>query len=187
MTTTSPKKATTRRFRVLTILGLSFGLVAVSLLGGCHQKRDGRVSGSDFRPEGEPRAIHRFAEAQTAAGARTDATLRAYDFDCGDLNSLGQQKLDLMLKDDDACSPLVVYLDVAPGATYDPRQESVRVYLKDRGLLDTQIKLVAGPNTNNLGPTAPALREEAARHGAPVAVNPEPAGSPSAANTSGAK
>jgi hypothetical protein len=170
--------------RTTNLAALIAAVVAAVSAGGCHDKpRDSRVDGKTFRPEGEARAVNRIGEAQMAAGARTDATIRAYDYDCTDLNSLGRHKLDLMLKDDDTCTPIVVYLDVPhegnDGQTYDARQESVRGYLKNRGLTDNQIRVVAGPNVYNLGPTAPALRAKKLLDvGAAVAVNPEPAGSP---------
>src|SRR3954453_19148544 len=108
---------------------------AVATAAGCqqHKQPDARVNGADFRPEGETRSVQRFTEVQMAAGARTDATLRTYEFDCGDLNSLGRQKVDLLLKDDNACTPLVVYLDVKQDETFAARQESVTAYLKDHG------------------------------------------------------
>src|SRR4051794_18309148 len=103
------------------LAGVAVGMMvlgAASGIAGCHQPSptaDGRVRGDQFRPDGEVRATQRFADAQTAAGARADATLHPYHFDCLDLNSLGQRKLDLMLKDDDACAPIVVYLDLPQG------------------------------------------------------------------------
>ena len=122
---------------------VALGVVAAA---GCSQGNH-PVAGESFRPEGEVRSVHQFADAQAAAGARADATLRAVHFDRGDLNSLGQEKLDLMLGDDDACTPLVVRIDVADDAMADARRDAVRVYLKDRGVSDDQVKLETGPNT----------------------------------------
>src|SRR4051812_25742266 len=101
------------------------GLIVAGAVVGCeqHKEPDTRVHGQSFRPEGEERATQKFIATQTSAGARTDATLRAYHFDCGDLNSLGQEKLDLMLRDDDACAPLVLYVDVAQDEFSDSRQD----------------------------------------------------------------
>src|SRR4051812_25759257 len=85
----------------MTVLAAAAGTV------GCNhsQPPDARVRGDQFRPAGEVRATQRFTDAQVASGARADATLHPYHFDCLDLNSLGQRKLDAMLKDDDACAP----------------------------------------------------------------------------------
>lgn len=176
------------------LAGMAVGMMvlgAAAGTGGCQhgsQAADARVRGDQFRPEGEVRSIQRFADAQTASGARADATLHPYHFDCLDLNSLGQHKLDAMLKDDDACAPIVVYLDLpqGDGAGYDGRLESVAVYLKDRGLQESQVKLVAGPNEGYMHPTASALRAKRLLDtGAPVAINPEPTGSPSNAGMGG--
>lgn len=157
------------------------GLLVAALAGCQHHEtnNDVRVRGEAFRPEGEERTVAKFVTVQTAAGARTDATLRPYHFDCGDLNSLGQEKLDLMLRDDDACAPLVLYVDVPQDESTNARHDSIKVYLKDRGLTDAQIKLVEGSNPKNLNPAAPGIRAlKLIESGAPVGVNPEPAGSP---------
>jgi hypothetical protein len=158
----------------LAALGVAFALAA-----GCQNRQDARVNGVNFRPEGETRALHRFNDVQAAAGARTDGTLRAYHFDRGELNSLGQRKLDQMLKDDDAAMPLAVYLDMPQDEDYAARADAVGVYLKDRGLPESRVKVTAGPNTKNVGPTGPGLRaKKLLDGGATIAVNPEPAGSP---------
>lgn len=140
-----------------------------------------RPRGEAFRADDEPRSVHRFAHAQSAAGARHDATLRPDHFDGGTLNSLGQEKLELMLKDDEACDPLVVYVDVPPGPDSSGlagRMESVKVYLKDRGLEDRQIQLEATANPSARGPAAPGIAaKRLIDSGAPIGTNPEPTGS----------
>src|SRR6185369_8569522 len=86
----------------------------------------------------------------------------------GGLNSLGRQKLDLMLRDDDA-GPVVIYLDLsrpaasarANGASpvpFDVHRESVRVYLADRGLDESQFEFRAGPNAGDTSPARDGLR-----------------------------
>jgi hypothetical protein len=65
-----------------------------------------------------------------------------------------------MLGDDDAL-PVVVYLD-AGAAPADPalaaaRQQSVRVYLRDHGLMDNQVKVVDGRNATTYAPAAPKI------------------------------
>lgn len=134
--------------------------------------------GADLFPApGEPRALDRINETQTAAAARTDATLRPYHFDGTELNSLGQRKLELMTLDDRAFSPLVVYLDLPQDAEQDTRREAVVVYLRDRGLKDDQIRIQSGPNLSpeNLHPVGPSLRTlHQLDAGAPIGNNPEP-------------
>src|SRR5688500_12847127 len=90
-------------------------VAAVSAVAGCG--RDGQraqvIHGETFQPDGAPRPVDRFVHVQSAAAARADATLNASHFDgAADLNSLGRAKLDLMLRDDNAASPFVVYLDL---------------------------------------------------------------------------
>jgi hypothetical protein len=170
---------------------LCLATVTAGILAGCQktqQKPDDRVNGLTFQPEDDTRSARRFAAVQISSGARTDATLRTYEFDRGDLNSAGRQKLDSMLLDDDAVTPMVVYLDVPSDADQDAREESVRGHLKDRGLTPGQIKVVLGTNPGNLIPAAPALRGKAVLDsGAPNVVNPEPAGSAGAVSPAGGK
>jgi hypothetical protein len=112
--------------------------------------------------------------AQTANAARTDSTLRPYDFQGPELNSLGMQKLDLMTKAERGDSPLTVYIDVPQDADQGTRREAVLVYLKDRGLKDDQIAIQAGPNLSpdNLHLTAPSMRmQHLLDAGAPVGTN----------------
>src|SRR5690349_17085304 len=65
-----------------------------------------------FFPEdaGEVRKHNQIADAMAASGARTDGTLYRHHFDGGRLNSLGEDKLSLMLRDDDRPEPVMVYL-----------------------------------------------------------------------------
>ncbi|HEX8912020.1 MAG TPA: hypothetical protein VF796_06640 [Humisphaera sp.] len=137
-----------------------------------------RLGGEVFRPDDEPRTVTRLFDAQSAAGARADATLRAAHFDGGNpsvLNSLGEEKLDLMLGDDDAL-PLVVYVDVPKDDASAARQRAVEVYLRDRGLAADQVKVVAGANPRTSTPTAPKLKDMQAAAAAPA---------PSTGNASG--
>ncbi len=63
-----------------------------------------------------------------------------------------------MLSDDDAL-PVAIYLDVADDEIAAVRQQSVKVYLRDRGLADNQIKLVMGKNTGTYSPVKNKLRD----------------------------
>jgi hypothetical protein len=138
-----------------------------------------RLGGDVFRPDDEPRTVQRMFDAHAAAGARADATLHAAHFDGGNpsvLNSLGEEKLDLMLADDDAL-PLVVYVDAPKDDASPARQRAVEVYLRDRGLAADQVKVVAGANPRTSSPTAPRLKDMQAAAAAPA---------PSAGNAGGA-
>src|SRR5204863_9049296 len=84
---------------------------------------------------------------QNASGAREDATLQAYHFDKGSLNSLGRAKLALMLDDDAANNPITIYLNVPASDEFkSARQDAVVAYLKDQGLEESQIAFKAGTN-----------------------------------------
>jgi hypothetical protein len=158
----------------LALAGALAGALAVlGAITGCqhdhHQDHDGAASiyGETFPADGETRATDRFAQVQSAAAARADATLTAAHFDGrGSLNSLGRQKLDLMLRDDDAAAPMVVYLNLpsstngaAPTtASTDAHRQSVRAYLVDRGVNDAQLEFRAGPNLAYSHPARDGLR-----------------------------
>ena len=181
-TTNGTTKASNPRLAYFVLGGLVLTLLPAA--AGC-QGAEGdrgrgvaRPRGETFRPDDEPRAVHRFAHAQASAGAGHDATLRADHFDGAALNSLGHEKLDLMLKDDGAFEPLVVYVDAPAGDLLAGRMESVKVYLKDRGLTDRQVRLEAGANPSARGPAAPGITaKRLIESGAPVGTNPEPTGS----------
>jgi hypothetical protein len=109
----------------------------------------------DFPKQDEVRSINRFNEAQSAAGARNDATLYPVHFNGSALSSLGARKLDDMVADDDACEPMMVYVNLDDN---DPRTEKRRsavvAYLKDSGLRDEQIKLAEGRNPDVHAPSS---------------------------------
>src|SRR4051794_11780446 len=141
--------------------------------------------GDQFPREDEPRQMHRVFDAQAAAGARADATLHACHFDTGGtptgLNSLGEEKLELMLIADTNL-PMVIYLDVAKDETYAAREQAVRVYLKDRGLTDAQVTLVNGQNKYKTGSAAARLKAAEAVEGVGAAGGaPQGAAAPAAA------
>jgi hypothetical protein len=124
----------------LTILGLA-------LLAGCHGKANQKPTAMDFPPEDEVRAVSRFNDAQSAAGARNDATLYPVHFNGRALSSLGARKLDAMVADDDACDPMTVYVNLdQDDPRTEPRRLAVVAYLKDAGLRQEQIKLADGRN-----------------------------------------
>src|SRR5436189_3586772 len=131
---------------------MKWTLIALPLLmlASCQNKdysADPTLEG--FFPEdvGEVHKTHQFSELMAASGARADAMLSSQHFDGGKLNSLGEEKLSLMLKDDDAPNPITVYLNVDDTAkTSKTRKTAVVEYLKDKGLTDQQIEVVYGDN-----------------------------------------
>jgi len=109
----------------------------------------------DFFPASDSvRAAQRFAQVQSASGARNDATLQAWHFDGNSLNSLGEQKLDLMLADDDANDPMVVYLNMTEDDQHkSPRQDAIVAYLKEKGTSERQVQFKLGINPSTSHPS----------------------------------
>jgi uncharacterized membrane protein YgcG len=139
-------KATLLTAAVLAALGLS--------TAGCGT--DGSYD-KDFFPSGE-RQADKIEHAQIAAGARADATLSAAHFDDGSLNSLGQQKLDLITATLPDEGPMTIYVDLPADGTFtQARKDAVTAYLIDSHLTADQFKLVDGPNNNTWTPSAAAL------------------------------
>ena len=121
-----------------------FAAAATMVLVGCNADKS---SMTDFFPADENRAINNIMTAQAAAGARADATLQPMHFDGAKLNSLGEAKLDLMLKDDDSTESVVVYMNLdKEDEDLKSRRDAVVSYLEDRGILSDGIKFESGPN-----------------------------------------
>jgi len=133
----------------------------VVLTAGCHHdypaNRAPLLHGEVFPAEGDTRSVWEVRAAQAASGARHDATLYAAHFDEAGLNSLGQQKLDLMLSDEQPIAPLIVYLDLPSDASVDSDRQAVTTYLKERGLQDTQIAIRDGANPHAASSAADAI------------------------------
>lgn len=102
-----------------------------------------------------------FLDAQAAAGARSDGTLSGYHFDGGRLNSLGEDKLSRMLKDDRAADPMRVYLNVDErDRASAARRTAVLAFLKDAaGLTEGQVEVVYGANPENWSRTSRHLED----------------------------
>lgn len=139
--------------KIRVALSLMTGVAFVALAAGCnHESSD---PGSGFHSDDQSWDIHQIEDAQTARAARQDATLRDYHFSADQLNSLGQERLDLMLHDGGVYTPLVIYLDVASDDQIAGRRQSVAMFLKDRGVRDDQIKLEMGPNPKSISAVEP--------------------------------
>ena len=119
------------------------------LLGGCQSSKDNMAkqkANDEFSPDDDARSYRKFANAQEGVGARSDGMLYAYHFDGDHLNSLGAQKLSLMLKDNDQAFPVVVYMNVPDDDHLKARKDAVTLYMTDSGLQDEQVKFALGPN-----------------------------------------
>ena len=151
--------------------------VLLALAGGCGGGRNDAVAnegdyrpGEAFRPADETPEVTRMNNAQIAAGARTDATLRPYHFDEAGLNSLGREKLDHMVSGGPRrTGTLVVYLDAASDGDDkgldDARREAVTEYLTGLGLTRDAFRLEMGHNSRA---TTPARTLQPAQGAAPV-------------------
>ena len=164
---------------------------AAALLAGCSHGGQTKYHGEEFPPDEQVRDVHRITDAQAAAAARAEGTLRDEHFDGGTLNSLGQDKLDQMLQDEASAQPLVIYLDLPAGGQVAQARQSVIDYLKGRGLPESQVRLQDGPNPRSVGSAAEAISalQAVQNQGQPSAVplqQPQPAspGAPTGASGS---
>ena len=154
-----------RRVR-LAAIGIICGAALYAVATGCQRDNANAIHGEMFPGDGDERAVDRFVRVQSASAARADATLNDNHFDRGgELNSLGRAKLDLMLKDDEASLPMVVYIDVRhpdngqrAAAVADRCQDSARRYLADHGLADDRVEFRTGPNFGYRHPARDGLR-----------------------------
>ena len=146
MTHRPPRPLTLRRVPRLALAAAAFA--AATAAAGCRTDYDQR---GYFRPETEQRRTAAVFDAQAAAGARNDATLRPMHFTAGALNGLGRQKLDRIA---DASAPgevVAVYLDLpadAPTAAnaYDADRAAAEVYLTSLDLPQRRFEVRRGSN-----------------------------------------
>ena len=132
----------------------------LALATGCDcYKTQGPDGNACFFPEDQKYVIHRVGAQQASSAARADATLYPIHFHGGKLNSLGEQKLKLMLGDDDESRPLPVFLDLGEDEHLEVRREAVLTYLQKFGLTTDMVKLEAGPNPSGGTPVAPLPEE----------------------------
>jgi hypothetical protein len=127
---------------------------------GCNMadNQQRQAMGEFFPPQGEVRDVDRIYRVQQASGARSDDTLQAYDFDKAELNSLGREKLSLMIDDDDANNPLTIYLDLPKDDEFKAgRQDAIVAYLKEQGLEEKQIAFKEGENPATAHPATDGL------------------------------
>jgi hypothetical protein len=75
-----------------------------------------------------------------------------------------------MLKDDDACEPLTVYVNVPGTGETKPRREAVTAFLLDEGLLESQVQLKEGSNPGSATSAAKGLKAFAISDGDGTAV-----------------
>ena len=98
--------------------------------------------------------------AQAAAGSREDATLNASHFDGAKLNSLGEEKLHLIMADDDTAKPVTVYINVAGDDAHSAGyRDAVSSYLSEQGLAQSDVRFAMGPNPASLHAAARNIKQ----------------------------
>src|SRR4051794_30377138 len=181
--------------KLMTKAILVAGSCMLIALYGCNsgnewQDKQQRQAMGEFFPAGnEQRDVQRINRVSAAAGARADATLQPYHFDKGEVNSLGREKLSLMLDDDDTNNPITIYLNLPKDDEFKaPRQDSIIAYLKDQGLEEKQVSFKPGNNPGNYHPAAEGLANYAKTNTGPVTGGQGAAGgtnAPMSADTGG--
>lgn len=96
---------------------------------------------------------------QATSAARADATLYDMHFHGGRLNSLGEDKVALMLDDDNDSRPLVIHIAADGGdADFAAREESVRAFAVAQGASSDELQFARGANPGSRTITAPQLQ-----------------------------
>jgi uncharacterized membrane protein YgcG len=145
------KTSNTTRGKLLMLAAIaSLGLAP---LAGCTPDSTCKQP-DDFFPAPGTEPIKPFTDATVTSGATADPTLYGCHFDGTTLNSLGEQKLGLIMSGGDAAKPVTVYVDVRHDDTSADR-EAVFAYLRGRGVAADRIDVITGPN-----PTAGSLAAE---------------------------
>ena len=114
--------------------------ISLAALVGCQDKdQNGFFKGEDQAGE----RVKKFTSVQAANGARHDAMLYPHHFSGGHLNSLGRQKVLMMLEDCDNCEPTTVHLvNCGTDDLLSQRKAAVELYMKS----------AEGPNTLTFHP-----------------------------------
>jgi hypothetical protein len=163
-------------------VSILIGMAVVAASTGCqNQPPPEEVRHDSFVPADQPKSLNNLLTAQAAVGARRDATLHPGDFDAEGLNSLGQEKLELMLACEEPANPLVVYLDVPDATLLATARQSVSEYLKTRGLPEAQISVKDGANPGMSYSTVDGIAALHSSAGASSGGGAAPAGAPGAA------
>ena len=144
-----------------------FLVVSVAAIGsaGCKddaarqreaREPDTRQHGEQFLAAGELGTAQKVDRAQQAVGARADASLHACHFENAKLNSLGEEKLRLMMQGrEDAGTPLIVFVDTP---TNDPRfgerEDSIKQFCDANSLATNQLEIHHGMNPASISPAS---------------------------------
>jgi hypothetical protein len=162
----------------LTSVMLAAMVGSVAVAAGCKERPprqlepDTRMYGQRFLEPGEMGHNERIDLAQQRAGARADASLHEFHFDrSGGLNTLGEEKLGLMLAPDESIAttqpasssavPFVVYVDTPEDdGTWSAKKDAVARFASAHGWTDGQIEVRHGTNREVATPTASLLSDK---------------------------
>jgi hypothetical protein len=131
------------------------GAVALSVLigaAGCSSSKKKPEKEETYQPgffnaESEQRSVDRFIEVQAAEGAKDDAMMFASHFDGNELNTSGQVKLNLMLRNQSSRQPMVVYLNLPMNDPFAAaRRSAVEQHIKDSGVAIAGLEVKEGDN-----------------------------------------
>jgi len=109
-----------------------------------------------IRDERHVRTVDRFVIAQSAQGAREDATLSDQHFDGAELNALGRAKLYLMGKAG-VKGPVTVFLNSTDLKLNEGRQLAIEQYWKGSAYSETALVVKPGMNDDLTYPVKPGL------------------------------
>lgn len=124
-------------------------LLVLAAMAGC-QKID-RQDEMFEMPDEQP-AMMSIAHRQAVLGAVSDSTLHEMHFNRGQLSSLGQEKLVMMLDDPEAIEDAPVLVFVAAADPEGVRREAVAAHLRELGIADERIRIESGLNPDSHGP-----------------------------------
>jgi hypothetical protein len=133
-------------------------MMGAGFVGGCQSheeqqethRKEQQVKASDaFLPNDESRSIRQYVDAQAAAGAQADASLSSQHFTGGKLNSLGRERLKMMLQ---GSTPVVVYIGATDEATTNLRRSAIDDYLKETGAGPDVLVVKSGYNPRQSTP-----------------------------------
>jgi hypothetical protein len=143
--------------KTTTLLNVLAAAAVVFAVAGCKSEQKPKLSINDhFVPDDQPRAMHEMFRQQQANAARDDGTLYASHFTGGELNSLGKQKLDVMLVGPER-GFVNVYLSVPKDAQYGAREASVIAFMAGKGLASNAFAVTPGENPNLSSPASAGL------------------------------
>lgn len=137
-------------------LMLAVGVVLV----GCSSNKDDTAWEDPFFPSDRVTPPSKaMSDRQAANGAAADGMLFDVHFDGSELNSLGVQKLDLMVKGSSPATPLKVFLNMPKDAdTTNARQTAVEKALDAAGVAKEKYVIAVGPNPGVLNSAEAGIR-----------------------------